>query len=69
MYQHERARVTQPIFAYLDPGSTATILQLAVAGTAGIAAVVKLKWHRIKGIFDSRTETADESEEATEPVS
>jgi len=61
--------VTQPIFAYLDPGSTATILQLAVAGTAGIAAVVKLKWHSIKGIFGSRSDTAAETEEATESVS
>jgi hypothetical protein len=61
--------VTQPILAYLDPGSTATILQLTIAGTAGIAAVAKLKWHRIKSLFSSRTDAVDETEEATERVS
>ena len=61
--------MTPPIFAYLDPDSTATILQLAVAGTAGIAAVFKLKWHSIKGLFGSQTATVDETEEASETVS
>lgn len=39
------------ITAYVDPGTGATLMQLALAGTVGIAAVVKLKWHSIKAFF------------------
>lgn len=35
-------------FAYLDPGIGATLAQLAIAGTAGIAAAAKLRMNRIK---------------------
>lgn len=61
--------MTDPTFAYLDPGSTATILQLTIAGTAGIAAVVKMKWHSIKGLFASTSDTALETEDVPESVS
>ncbi len=61
--------MTEPIFAYLDPGSTATILQLTIAGTAGIAAIFKLKWNSIKGFFASRSSAADEPENVTDSVS
>jgi hypothetical protein len=61
--------VTEPILAYLDPGSTATILQLTIAGTAGIAAIFKLKWNSIKGFFSSRSGATDEPEKVTESAS
>lgn len=37
-----------PVFAYLDPGTGATLVQLALAGTAGIAAAGKLRMNKIK---------------------
>ncbi len=40
------------MFGYIDPAAGATIMQLVVAGTVGIGAVVKLKWHTIRGFFD-----------------
>lgn len=39
------------IIGYVDPGTTATLMQLALAGVVGISAIIKLKWHQIKRIF------------------
>ena len=61
--------MTEPIVAYLDPGSTATILQLTIAGTAGIAAILKLKWNSIKGFFSSRSGASEDPEKVTDSVS
>ncbi|MCP3976742.1 MAG: hypothetical protein GY720_19835 [bacterium] len=38
----------EPILSYLDPGTGATLLQLALAGTAGIAAASKMRMNKIK---------------------
>ncbi|MCZ6462009.1 MAG: hypothetical protein O6705_07225 [Actinobacteria bacterium] len=48
------------IIGYVDPGTAATLMQLALAGVVGISALIKLKWHQIKRIF-SRTEAAGEA--------
>lgn len=40
------------MFSYIDPAAGATIMQLVVAGTVGIGAVVKLKWSSIKSLFN-----------------
>ena len=37
-----------PLFAYLDPGTGATLVQLALAGTAGVAAAAKLRMNKLK---------------------
>lgn len=37
-----------PAHAYMDPGSGSMLVQLAAAGTAGIAVLIKLYWARIK---------------------
>jgi hypothetical protein len=50
------------MFGYIDPAAGATIMQLVVAGTVGIGAVVKLKWHTIRGFFDKSDATAVSSE-------
>ena len=34
--------------AYLDPGTGATLVQLALAGTAGVAAAAKLRMSKLK---------------------
>ena len=36
--------------AYLDPGTGATLMQLFLAGTAGIAAAAKLRFRRGKEV-------------------
>lgn len=40
-----------PVFGYVDPGVGATLLQLSIAGVAGVAAIFKWRWHRIKRVF------------------
>lgn len=42
------ATFATPAFAYLDPGSGSVLLQSLIAGGAGILAIVKLYWQRIK---------------------
>jgi hypothetical protein len=49
------------MFGYIDPAAGATIMQLIVAGTVGLGAVVKLKWHTISGYFNRADATADQS--------
>lgn len=38
------------LLAYLDPGTGATLMQLVLAGTAGIAAAAKMKFRRGKTV-------------------
>jgi hypothetical protein len=40
-----------PVIAYVDPGVGATILQVVLAGTVGIGALIKLRWRSIKRAF------------------
>lgn len=57
------------IIAYVDPGAGATLMQLVLAGTVGVGAIIKLKWHSIRSLFgrprgvqdDSRDTSAQES--------
>ena len=41
-------------YGYLDSGTGAMILQVVAGGVAGAAVMVKMFWHRIKGIFGGR---------------
>ncbi|MFQ5964294.1 MAG: hypothetical protein ACE5KZ_08430 [Candidatus Scalinduaceae bacterium] len=40
-----------PVYAYLDPGSGSMILQILLAGFAGLAVILKLFWHRFLALF------------------
>jgi hypothetical protein len=40
-----------PSFAYLDPGTGSSIIQLLIAGALGGAYVVKTYWYKIIGFF------------------
>lgn len=53
------------IFMYVDPGTGATLTQLLLAGSVGVAAVVKLKWYSIKSFFNRSDSSSGETEEAT----
>lgn len=50
------------LFAYLDPGAGATILQIVLAGTAGIAAAAKVRMHRMRRRLGKAEETEGEPE-------
>jgi len=39
------------VLGYLDPGTGATLMQLVLAGTVGIGAIIKLKWNSIRSLF------------------
>lgn len=38
-------------YGYLDSGTGAMILQVIAGGVAGAAVMVKMFWHRIRGLF------------------
>jgi len=37
--------------AYIDPSAGGMLVQLLLAGTAGVAVLGKLLWSRLKGVF------------------
>jgi hypothetical protein len=46
--------------AYIDPAAGATLMQLVIAGTVGVGAVVKLKWRSIKSMFGRSVDSLPE---------
>jgi hypothetical protein len=61
----------EPIVLYLDPGTGATLVQLALAGTAGIAAAGKLRMNKIKRRLarEAHTEQEESENPSEEPAS
>ncbi|GMQ94729.1 MAG: hypothetical protein BMS9Abin12_2234 [Acidimicrobiia bacterium] len=49
------------VLGYLDPGAGATLMQLVLAGTVGIGAIIKLKWHSIRSLFGRSRGVRDDS--------
>jgi len=58
----------EPVLLYLDPGTGATLVQLALAGTVGLAAAGKLHMNKIKRRLerDSATELDQPQEQPNE---
>ncbi len=55
-------------FLYLDPGSGSFLIQLLIAGAAGIAIAIGASWTRVKRLFkknkgESAPEENDDDEE------
>ena len=46
--------MSKPAFAYIDAGVGSMILQLLLGGIGGVLVVIKLYWHRIKGLLPFR---------------
>ena len=46
--------VASPAAAYLDPASGSMMLQLILAGAAGVAVAVRLFWGRLLSLFGVR---------------
>lgn len=47
-------------YAYLDPGTGSILLQVLIGGVAGMGVIVKLYWHRLRGLFGARKKGARE---------
>lgn len=44
--------LTVPLQAqYLDPGSGSILIQVLLGGVVGLAAILKLYWHKIRGVM------------------
>jgi hypothetical protein len=61
-----------PVLSYLDPGTSATLMQLALAGFGGLAAFTKLRMNamkrRLRKADDAEVDDADPIVEGTTPV-
>ncbi len=53
--------ITEPAFAYLDPGTGGMLIQIVLGGVAGLAVAGKLFWHQLKSFF--RFGKEDESDD------
>jgi hypothetical protein len=42
------ALITEPAFAYLDPGTGSMLLQVILGGIAAVGVALKLFWHKIR---------------------
>lgn len=56
-----------PVFAYLDPGAGATLMQILLAGTAGVAAAAKLRMNAIKRRLGKDVDSPREQEREEDP--
>ena len=58
--------IPQPAFAYLDPGTGSMMLQVLLAGLAGLLVVLRLYWKKIKaflGLVPKDIETLENKSE------
>jgi hypothetical protein len=46
--------MTEPVFAYIDPGTGSYVLQMAIAGALGASYAVKHYWERLKSLFSRK---------------
>ena len=55
------------IILYLDPGSGSFLLQLLIAGVAGLGIAIGASWSKIKKFFKKgKTSTEEDDEESDE---
>jgi len=53
---------------YLDPGSGSFLIQLLIAGLAGIGLAIAVSWQRIKRLFSKKKKAeTDEDEDDDQP--
>ena len=51
------------ILLYLDPGSGSFLIQLLIAGLAGLGLAIAVSWTRIKRFFNKKKKVAPEDDE------
>jgi len=54
-----------PAQAYVDPGSGSLILQLLLAGAAGLIVIIRMMWGRILGIFRSNNTSGQKGDKSS----
>lgn len=54
------------ILIYLDPGSGSFLIQLLIAGIAGLMIAVGSQWRKIKRLFNKNKIQNDESDDEDE---
>lgn len=42
---------SQPVFAYIDPGTGSALIQGLIAAIAAVGVTAKLYWHRLRAAF------------------
>jgi hypothetical protein len=47
---------------YLDPGASSVIVQIVIAGLIGVAAVLKLYWHKLKVLISRKPPTGAQTD-------
>jgi hypothetical protein len=53
---------TRDASAYIDPSAGGMLVQLLLAGTAGVAVIARLFWGRLKRLFGGTDPTPSESD-------
>ena len=51
--------------AYLDPGSTSFLWQLAIAALLGAGVALRAYWSKVKGWFGIKPKTDEEDDDST----
>ena len=61
------AIVTNPAFAYLDPGTGSALVQGLIASIAALGLTLKVYWHRVLGFLGLRrkSEALETEEQST----
>jgi hypothetical protein len=49
----------QPAHAYIDPGTGSMVLQLVLAGLAGVGLALKVFWKRLLALFGKKDKGPD----------
>lgn len=55
--------LTNPVHAYLDPGTGSMMLQIVLGGLAGLVVILKLFWHQLLALFGIGKDKKSDSEE------
>ena len=56
------------ILLYLDPGSGSFLIQLLIAGLAGLGLALAVSWAKIKRFFTRKKKAETEDEDDDEPA-
>jgi hypothetical protein len=54
---------SDPLYAYLDPGTGSLIIQALIAGIVGVLYVIKIYWQKIKSLFIKESDKTNDIKE------
>ena len=56
-----------PAYAYIDPGTGSLIIQSIIGAIAAVGITLKLYWHKLKVLFLTKKNTAEEKIQDEKP--